>query len=222
MKEGLETGHQRLSLIVMMRWLIFILLLILLSLGSDWSVEQLKPLFEEWKGSWGQWALTLALPAYVILMSIPFVPGIEVGLALLMVFGADVAVFVYVCTLMALSLSFFAGRAIPLSMLARIMSFLHLQKAELLMIQLQGVERKHLIDVLLSHAPHRIIPFLIRHRFIALVLLLNLPGNALIGGGGGIGLIAGLSRLFSYSQFLFAISIAVAPVPVLFYFGIVG
>jgi len=34
---------------MMSRGLIFILLLILLSVGSDWGVEQLKPLFADWK-----------------------------------------------------------------------------------------------------------------------------------------------------------------------------
>jgi len=191
-------------------------------MGSDWGIEQLKPLFTDWESSWGRWALILALPVYIVLMSLPFVPGIEIGLALLMVFGESVAIPVYLCTLMALSLSFYAGKSIPLRSLIRAMHFFRLLKAETLMLELQGMEREHLIDVLTSQAPDRVIPFLIRHRFIALLLLLNLPGNALIGGGGGIGLIAGLSRLFSYRQFLFAIALAVAPVPVLFYFGIVG
>ncbi len=222
MKNSADTRYRRSPLIVATRWLIFILLLILLSLGSEWGVAQLEPLFADWKVSWGQWALILALPVYIIFMSIPFGPGIEIGLVLLMVFGADVAVLVYICTLMALSLSFYIGKTIPLNTLIRVMRFLHLHKAELFTTRLQGVERKHLIDVLLSQAPYRIVPFLVRHRYIALVLLINLPGNALIGGGGGIGLIAGLSRLFSYRQFLLAISIAVSPVPVLFYFGIVG
>lgn len=42
---------------------------------------------------------------------------------------------------------------------------------------------------------------------------LNLPGNALIGGGGGIALMAGMSRLFSFPLFLLSLTVAVSPVP---------
>jgi hypothetical protein len=220
MKQSLDGSWA--PLLMMVRVLILILLLILLSMGSDWGIEQLKPLLIDWRLSWGRWALILALPVYIVLMSLPFVPGLEIGLALLMVFGESVAIPVYLGTLMALSLSFYAGRSIPLRSLIRAMHIFRLLKAETLMLELQGVEREHLIDVLTGQAPNRIVPFLVRHRFMTLVLLLNLPGNALIGGGGGIGLIAGLSRLFSYRQFLFAIALAVAPVPVLFYFGVIG
>lgn len=208
--------------LMLYRLLLLLVLVILLSLGSEWLVAQLQPVIADWQSSWGSWSLLLALPLYIVLLSIPFVPGLEIGLALLIVFGADVAVLVYICTVLALSLSFFAGSLIRLSLLIRLMQFLHLQQAAGFMRQLQGLERGQLVDMLMSRAPHRIVPFLIRHRYIALIVLINLPGNAVVGGGGGVALSAGLSRLFSYRWFLLSISLAVAPVPVLFYFGIVG
>ncbi len=55
----------------------------------------------------------------------------------------------------------------------------------------------------------------INFRYVSVALLVNLPGNALIGGGGGICMIAGLSRLFSTWIFALTIALAVAPVPVL-------
>jgi len=42
---------------------------------------------------------------------------------------------------------------------------------------------------------------------------LNIPGNYVIGGGGGIALIAGVSRVYSIPGFLLTILLAVAPVP---------
>jgi len=51
-----------------------------------------------------------------------------------------------------------------------------------------------------------------------LILTLNIPGNSLVGGGGGIAFIAGLSGLFSYPAYLATILIAVAPVPAFFFF----
>ncbi|MBL4615404.1 MAG: hypothetical protein JKY27_11110 [Magnetovibrio sp.] len=56
-------------------------------------------------------------------------------------------------------------------------------------------------------------PFLLRHRYLAVVVALNVPGNALIGGGGGICMAAGISGLFSWPRFLISIAIAVSPVP---------
>jgi len=48
----------------------------------------------------------------------------------------------------------------------------------------------------------------------------NLPGNILIGGGGGISLIAGASRLFSLPGFLTTIALAVSPLPLaILFFG---
>jgi hypothetical protein len=43
--------------------------------------------------------------------------------------------------------------------------------------------------------------------------LINMPGNSLIGGGGGIAMAAGYSRAFSYPAFLACAAVAVAPVP---------
>jgi hypothetical protein len=71
------------------------------------------------------------------------------------------------------------------------------------------------LDYLLQIAPTRVVPFLLRHRYLALALAFNLPGNALIGGGGGIALLAGLSRQFRYPHYLLMLCLAIAPVPVL-------
>ncbi|MGB3315212.1 MAG: hypothetical protein WBB85_12430, partial [Albidovulum sp.] len=53
--------------------------------------------------------------------------------------------------------------------------------------------------------------------YVLLALLINLPGNSLLGGGGGILLLAGMSRLFSPLATLATVAIAVAPVPILVY-----
>jgi hypothetical protein len=39
------------------------------------------------------------------------------------------------------------------------------------------------------------------------------PGNAVIGGGGGIALLAGISGLFTFPRYLAIVSLAVLPVP---------
>ena len=54
-----------------------------------------------------------------------------------------------------------------------------------------------------------------RHRYLAVAVALSIPGNSVIGGGGGISLVAGMSRLFGFSRFVLTLAVAVAPVPLL-------
>jgi hypothetical protein len=54
-----------------------------------------------------------------------------------------------------------------------------------------------------------------RFRWLALALLINMPGNTVIGGGGGIAMAVGYSRTFTYPAFLACAAVAVAPVPAL-------
>lgn len=59
------------------------------------------------------------------------------------------------------------------------------------------------------------------YRYVALALLINTPGNAMVGGGGGLSFAAGLSDVFTLPKFLLTISIAVLPVPLaVFLFGV--
>jgi len=41
----------------------------------------------------------------------------------------------------------------------------------------------------------------------------NIPGNALIGGGGGIALVAGMSGLFRLPTYILMVAIAISPIP---------
>jgi len=61
-----------------------------------------------------------------------------------------------------------------------------------------------------------VVPFLLRHRYLVLAVLFNLPGNAIIGDGGGIALIAGMSRLFPFPKYVLLVCVAITPVPLLF------
>ena len=77
------------------------------------------------------------------------------------------------------------------------------------------MSRKQRLALLVEQAPRRFIPTLLRFRYVALVLALNLPGNAVLGGGGGIAMVAGLSGMFSFPLFLLAASVAALPVPLM-------
>jgi hypothetical protein len=163
--------------------------------------------------------LWFAIVVYVLWMAIPFVPGIELGLALMLMLGPRGIVLVYLCTLLSLSLSFTIGRLIPLSAFARFLGWLHLHKARDLVLQLEPLDSEEKLNFLLRTAPSRVVPFLLRHRYLMIALALNLPGNALIGGGGGIGLITGMSRLYPFPKYLLLVSLAITPLPLLFLAG---
>ena len=161
----------------------------------------------------------LSIAVYVLWMAMPFVPGIELGLALMVMLGSQGVVLVYACTLLSLSLSFAIGRLIPLKAFARFLGWLHLRKARDLAIQLEPMSSEQKLDFLLGAAPSRVVPFLLKHRYLMIAIILNLPGNALIGGGGGIGLIAGMSRLYSFPKYFLLVSLAITPLPLLFLAG---
>jgi hypothetical protein len=150
---------------------------------------------------------------YAALMAIPFVPGMEISLALLAVFGPKVAMAVYAATVAALGLSCLIGRLLPVSLIATFFGSLGLQRAKDLVRSLQPLSAEQRLEVLIEHAPKRVAPLLLKHPYIAVIVALNVPGNAVIGGGGGIALLAGMSGLFTFPRFLASVSLAALPVP---------
>ncbi len=156
-----------------------------------------------------------AFVTYTLLMALPFVPGVEIGLALIAMFGARVVPLVYGGTVLALTLSFLAGRLIPQSSVIRILAALRMRRAAALLESLDGLAPEARLSALLRNPSSRLVPRLLRHRHLALAAAFNLPGNSLVGGGGGIGLAAGFSRLFGFADYVLTVALAVAPVPVI-------
>ena len=201
--------------------LIIVAAIAVLNLGGNWLLQQLDfQLFPRHDSLMHVAILGIAV-VYILLMAIPFMPGIEIGLGLMMLLGYKGALLVYLCTLAALSLSFIVGRIIPTQALIRLLDWLHLERAGALLRRLEPLDRQQRLELLYSLAPSRAVPLLLRHRYLAVLVLLNLPGNAVIGGGGGIGMAAGMSRLFPFPLFVLLVALAVAPVPILFYFEII-
>lgn len=159
-------------------------------------------------------AVVTAAMAYVLLMAIPFVPGIEIGLSLMAMFGPPVVPLVYGCTVLGLTTAFTIGRLIPAHALVRLFDAVHLPRVSTLFTGMEEREMNQRIAYLIEKAPARLVPMLLRHRHLALAVLLNLPGNALVGGGGGIALVAGASRLYSVPGFLATVALSVSPVAI--------
>jgi len=187
-------------------------------------------LLSDWVTSWFNFRITPAneqklhtllmssMVAYTILMAIPFVPAAEIGLTVLMVIGPKIAPLVYFCTLISLLLSFSIGRYIPDQVLSKLFHKVGFTRAEKLMSELDNLDSRARLQLIVSRSPKPLIPFLLKYRYIALLLAINLPGSIVIGGGGGIAMVAGLSRLFRFPYFALTIAIAVAPLPVMLTF----
>ncbi|RED48554.1 hypothetical protein [Aestuariispira insulae] len=176
-------------------WIILVVVGHYLAFVEKMNAEQILAMMNLDKG-WG--SLLLVSLLYALLIAIPFVPGLELGLAIIMLFDWQGLVLVYFSTLFGLVLAFMVGRLTPVP--SSLAAYEAGQK------QLFG----------------RLAPLLIRYRYLAVALLLNMPGNSVLGGGGGIALACGVSRRCSWPGFLLTIILATAPVPVMLWFGVIS
>jgi hypothetical protein len=151
---------------------------------------------------------------YVVLISIPIGPGIEIALSLMLIRGPDVVIWVYITTVLGLFLAFLAGQYLPYTYLQKVFLDLRMKRASELLNSLQTLSRKDRLDLIKEKLPLLLRPFIVEGRYATVAVILNIPGNALIGGGGGILLIAGISRLFSTGWMFLTLVIAVSPIPI--------
>lgn len=157
--------------------------------------------------------LLVILLAYATLIAIPFVPGIEIGISLLMLKGAEIAPMVYVATVAGLIIAFILGRVTPYRWIRSTLADLRMTRASALFERLEPMTYEERLTVLMERVPHRARPIIGGGRYLLLAALLNIPGNALIGGGGGIAFVAGFSRLYRPLVTFAVIALAVLPVP---------
>jgi hypothetical protein len=157
--------------------------------------------------------IAAAMLAYVVLMALPFCPGIEVGLALIVLVGPEIVPLVYLATVTALVLAFLVGRFVPPHTVFEILGVLRLSRARQLLLRIEPLEAEQRLQLLLSASRPRMVRWLLEHRYVAVAIALNTPGNLVLGDGGGIALVTGFSRLFSPSLFALTVALAVAPVP---------
>lgn len=157
--------------------------------------------------------IVVILLAYAALIAIPFVPGIEIGISLLMLKGAAIAPMVYAATVLGLFLAFTLGRTTPYAWIKSTLADLRLARASALFDRLAPMSREDRLAVLMERLPSWARPIFGSGRYILLAALLNVPGNAVIGGGGGIAFIAGFSRLYRPILTFAVIALAVLPVP---------
>ncbi len=200
------------------RILIVLAILVTLNLTGIWIGQLVNFQLFPRHGPMLHAAILFVIAIYTLLMAIPFMPGIEVGLAVILLLGHKSALLIYLCTLLALSLSYLIGKFFPLHLVQRFLKWLYLHRASELVGRLAPLDRQERLKILHEKTPARLAPFLLNHRYITIAVLLNLPGNALIGGGGGIGLVVGMSKIVPFYRYFLVVAVAVAPLPLWLFF----
>ena len=187
----------------------------LANLAGDWISLRLKDEITPENQSALFGATVFAIILYALLIALPFVPGVEIGIGLMIMFGTPMAIPVYLSTVTGLCLGFLMGRLVPERILCECFDFIGLSRITRILRELSAKPVAERMDLLVARAPSRFVPFLMRHRYIAIAVAFNIPGNSVIGGGGGIAFMAGTSRMFSFPLFLLAVAIGVSPVAIM-------
>ncbi|WP_223421968.1 hypothetical protein [Tateyamaria pelophila] len=166
-------------------------------------------------------AIMVGAAAYIVLLALPFVPGAEIGIALLAGFGAAIAPLIYVCTVAAMMLAFTIGRFLPISTLEQVLQVLRMRRAAALVARAAPLSKDERVAMLLEGQSKRVLRLALRYRYVALAVAVNTPGNSIIGGGGGIMIVAGLSGIFTPFATFLTVVLAVSPVPLaVIFFGL--
>jgi len=154
-------------------------------------------------GDGGVLSLVLLCGLYALVLALPFVPAIEIGLLVMLLFGKMGAVIAWGATLVGLNIAFAVGRYLG---------------------DCAGSDRRMRLPPKLA----RWMDHLATTRWRALVpvltlaALLNMPGNTAIGGGGGIAMLYGATRMLSWPAFALTVALATSMLPVLFVLGLVS
>lgn len=139
-------------------------------------------------------------------------------MARLMLEGTWVAPAVWGATVAGLMIAHGVGRLLPERTLSRLLRAVGLTRAADRLVALQPLERDQRLAVLREGLPRWVRRLATGGRYLLLALLTNLPGNIAPGGGGGLFLFAGFSRLFAPLPTLATAVLAVAPVPLAVWF----
>lgn len=224
--DGTKPGHHQGLGARLMRLALRLAIIVAIALASSrlitYGMDLAERLPATSQGPMQVAVILTALLVYTLLIATPFVPGIEIGLALLVLRGATIAPAVYSATVCGLLLAFLIGRLVPEHWLERTFRDLRLRRAADMIAHTRTLSPAQRQDALRANLPNWLALPAVRYRYLSLALLINLPGNAILGGGGGLMLAAGLSRLFQPSKTILAVAIAVLPIPISFWlFGAV-
>lgn len=168
----------------------------------------------------GMGALLASAFMLAVLLGLPFVPSVEMGLMMMAVFGREGAIAAWLATIAGLSLAHAAGRYMPADRVQHWLKRHGLLTADRIPSKSPMTQLLNRLRLSESKA-HRIVAFMSRHRYLLFALLINLPGNSVLGGGGGIALVSGFARLYRWPWFLLTVALASLPIPLAVFFGLI-
>ncbi len=159
--------------------------------------------------------LWTAAAVYALCLAIPYMPGLELGVLLMLVFGRPGVLAAYLGTLVGLNLGYLAGIWVRRRLEGH--SWLLPWRARAAAWDGDGMTSG-------SRWAERIRGAL-RQRgglrdYLLVGLLFNVPGNWVIGGGGGIALVSGLSGRLTWRGYSATVALATCLVPLAATFGV--
>lgn len=176
------------------------------------AIPEMRPMNEPLIHRIMMWALVV----FIVSAAIPFVPGAEIGLTLLLVFGGQASPIVYTGMVGALLLSYGIARVVPLHVLSGLAGWLGLKRVAAFIVDLSDIPPQERPGFVSGRLTGRFGKGLMRNRYVVLAILLNMPGNSALGGGGGLAFLAGISGCYRFWPYLVSVLVAVAPVPLIF------
>ena len=172
------------------------------------------------ESQWGIGVLIAGGLLYILLLSLPFVPGVELGILLMCVFGKAGIVFVYLSTIAGLNLAFMMGRFVPKDWIEHRFKKFGFNRSYA--VQSDRIDQMLERSIFVQKLYRRWLrPYLLKNHYLMLAFLFNVPGNSILGGGGGISLAYGTRSSVSWKRFLVTVVLATAPVPILAFFGFI-
>jgi uncharacterized membrane protein YdjX (TVP38/TMEM64 family) len=162
----------------------------------------------------------LALTAvYALALAMPFVPGIEIGLLIIALLGVTGALIAYLATVGGLTLAFAIGRVTPDGKLKALMHRIGIKAKE------GSIDSSFQQLLELNNGKstlrHKLFAYILRYRHLTLGVAFNFPGNSVLGGGGGLAILSGMSKQFGWKGFLMTVAIATSPLPIMVLSGLI-
>ncbi len=155
---------------------------------------------------------------YAICLAVPYVPGVELGLMIMLIFGRTGILMAWIGTVIGLTLAFSIG--VWFRTHFRDSDYLRRWRSRAKDFRVESNQQLQQTNVGAWLAT-KIAKFKSASPYLLLGALFNLPGNWLIGGGGGIALVGGLSGKLRWLPYVLTVMIATAGVPILVWLGVI-
>ncbi len=184
------------------------LILLVMAILFYWlDVATHLELLVDYNRNLANYSLVIACICYGLLLMLPFFPALEAGLLIMAMYGVDGVVGAYITTVVSLLLSFLLG-------------YILMKNNHLAWVK--NIARKNLKanpNKRLNKIMVKVLNTLNVRPYFSLALLLNMPGNSLLGGGGGIAMMAGASGAVQFYKYSLTVLVATSIIPVLILFG---